>query len=187
MSSDCPYRSAGAEAVVLPAVLIPTLYLTVRLVRKEVWLLLDVAEEATSPPYLYTLVQVTIVIRMKASICKPATSRFRRSFEVIKSLPPFIYGTLALICSFLSRPQSLWASCADLTSAAKAAMAVLKAGGTAVDAVEMAIKVLEDREITNAGYGGNLTMEGHVECDATIVDHYGRSGAVGAMSRQSQL
>ena len=62
-------------------------------------------------------------------------------------------------------------------------MAVLRSGGTAVDAVEMAIKVLEDREITNAGYGSNLAMNGTVECDATIVDHYGRSGAVGAMPR----
>ena len=64
-------------------------------------------------------------------------------------------------------------------------MAILRSGGTAVDAVEMAIKVLEDREITNAGYGSNLAMNGTVECDATIVDHYGRSGAVGAMSRKS--
>jgi taspase (threonine aspartase 1) len=44
---------------------------------------------------------------------------------------------------------------------------------------------MEDREITNAGYGSNLTVEGNVECDATIVDHLGRSGAVGACSRKS--
>lgn len=67
------------------------------------------------------------------------------------------------------------------------AMAVLKNGGTAVDAVEIAIKLLEDREITNSGYGSNLTIAGTVECDATIVDHYGRSGAVGAVSRKSTL
>ncbi|KAL9624102.1 MAG: hypothetical protein Q9160_001624 [Pyrenula sp. 1 TL-2023] len=59
----------------------------------------------------------------------------------------------------------------------------LKAGGNAVDAVEMMIKMMEDREITNAGFGSNLTLEGEVECDATIVDHYGRNGAVGAVSR----
>lgn len=60
-------------------------------------------------------------------------------------------------------------------------MAFLNNGATAVDAVEIAIKVLEDKEITNAGFGSNLAMDGTVECDATIVDHYGRSGAVGAV------
>ncbi|ORY06645.1 nucleophile aminohydrolase [Clohesyomyces aquaticus] len=67
--------------------------------------------------------------------------------------------------------------------AAAMAMLILRNGGTAVDAVEMAVKVLEDREITNAGYGSNLTMDGVVECDACIVDHHGRSGAVGAVAQ----
>lgn len=65
-------------------------------------------------------------------------------------------------------------------------MTFLNNGGSAVEAVEMAIRSLEDKEITNAGFGSNLTMHGEVECDATIVDHFGRSGAVGAMgSRQA--
>ncbi|KAF6228918.1 hypothetical protein HO133_007030 [Letharia lupina] len=59
-------------------------------------------------------------------------------------------------------------------------MTFLNNGASAVEAVEMAIRVLEDKEITNAGFGSNLSMDGTVECDATIVDHYGRSGAVGA-------
>jgi taspase (threonine aspartase 1) len=69
-------------------------------------------------------------------------------------------------------------------SAAQLAMLILRNGGTAVDAVEVAIKTLEDREITNAGYGSNLAMDGVVECDAAIVDHHGRSGAVGAVARK---
>jgi hypothetical protein len=63
-------------------------------------------------------------------------------------------------------------------------MNVLKTGGSAVDAVEIAIKCLEDREITNAGYGSNLAMDGVVECDALIVDHNGRSGGAGAVARR---
>lgn len=66
-------------------------------------------------------------------------------------------------------------------------MTFLNNGGSAVDAVEIAIKVLEDKEITNAGFGSNLTIDGAVECDATIVDHYGRSGAVGAVGCTSLL
>ena len=68
-------------------------------------------------------------------------------------------------------------------SAAETAMVVLKSGGIASDAVEQAIRVLEDREITNAGYGSNLGSDGVVECDAVSVDHLGRSGACGAVPR----
>lgn len=59
----------------------------------------------------------------------------------------------------------------------------MKNAGSSIDAVEAAIKLLEDREITNAGYGSNLAMDGVVECDASIIDHFGRSGAVGAVAR----
>ena len=64
-------------------------------------------------------------------------------------------------------------------------MVFLKSGGSAVEAVEIAIKVFEDTDITNCGYGSNPTWDGSVECDATVVDHLGRSGAVSAMSSGS--
>jgi taspase (threonine aspartase 1) len=72
-------------------------------------------------------------------------------------------------------------------SACKAGMAVMRGGGSAVDAVEIAIKVLEDREITNAGYGSNLGYGGVVECDAIIVNHNGSSGAAGAVARKHSM
>jgi taspase, threonine aspartase, 1 len=74
------------------------------------------------------------------------------------------------------------AACND---AAKVGMTILRNGGDATEAVEMCIRALEDREITNAGFGSNLNMKGLVECDATIVDHLGRSGAIGAASCMS--
>ncbi|PSR85554.1 nucleophile aminohydrolase [Coniella lustricola] len=67
------------------------------------------------------------------------------------------------------------------SKAATRGMECLRAGRTAVEAVEAAIMVLEDNEITNAGLGSNLTINGIVECDATIVDHHGRGGACGAV------
>lgn len=53
----------------------------------------------------------------------------------------------------------------------------------ALDAVEKAIEALEDNTITNAGIGSNLTVEGTVECDASIMDGgnpcwYGAVGAI---------
>ncbi|XP_028408578.1 isoaspartyl peptidase/L-asparaginase-like [Dendronephthya gigantea] len=53
---------------------------------------------------------------------------------------------------------------------AKAGYAILTNGGTAVDAVEAAVRELEDNGNFNAGYGSYLNNNGEVECDALIMD-----------------
>lgn len=60
---------------------------------------------------------------------------------------------------------------------------VLSSGGTAVDAVEAAVRVLEDDPNFNAGKGSVLTYDGKHELDASIMNGSNRAaGAVAGVS-----
>src|SRR5262245_22267387 len=62
--------------------------------------------------------------------------------------------------------------------------AVLQAGGAALDAVEAAVRALEDAPIFDAGIGSVLNRDGDVELDAAMMDGASlRSGAVAAVRR----
>lgn len=68
--------------------------------------------------------------------------------------------------------------------AAKAGQAVLLAGGSALDAVETAVRILEDDPVLDAGRGSYPNADGKVETDALLMD--GRSlnlGAIAAVQR----
>ncbi len=68
--------------------------------------------------------------------------------------------------------------------AAEAGWAVLKKGGSALDAVEAAVRVMEDDPIFDAGRGSFLNGVGEVELDAIIMDGRDLSlGAVAAVQR----
>jgi L-asparaginase / beta-aspartyl-peptidase len=59
---------------------------------------------------------------------------------------------------------------AGVRRACEAGWEVLRAGGTAVDAVVAAVRVLEDDPTFNAGTGATLTAAGDAELDASVMD-----------------
>lgn len=73
----------------------------------------------------------------------------------------------------------------DLTRALEEGYGLLRAGGSALDAVERAVRVMEDSPYFNAGHGAALTSEGTIEHDASIMD--GRTRAAGGVCNTKRI
>ena len=69
---------------------------------------------------------------------------------------------------------------AGITEAMNAAAQVLDKGGSSIDAVEAAIKLLEDNPMFNAGHGAVFAADGTNQLDAAIMD--GKTMMAGAVA-----
>src|SRR3990167_4306393 len=69
---------------------------------------------------------------------------------------------------------------AGMTKALNAGYDTLKKGGTAISAVEAAIKILEDDSLFNAGKGSVFSHDGKNEMDASVMD--GKTGKAGSIA-----
>ena len=97
--------------------------------------------------------------------------------EAVRSPVIVVHGGAWAIPSELTE-----ASLAGVKVAARRGWEVLKAGGSALDAVEQATRALEDDPAFDAGHGAVLNERGEVELDAVIMDGATlRTGAVAAI------
>ena len=91
-----------------------------------------------------------------------------------------IHGGAGTILKSSMTPEKEQLYKQGLQNALNAGSAVLKSGGTAIDAVEEAIKIMEDDSLFNAGKGAVFTNEGKNELDASIMD--GKTLKAGAVA-----
>jgi L-asparaginase / beta-aspartyl-peptidase len=100
---------------------------------------------------------------------------------MVKNLEPsiIVHGGAGPI-----RDDSLSARLEGCKAAALAGWKILDQGGSATDAAETAVVVLEDNPLFNAGIGSTLNRLGKVEMDAAIMEGQSlRAGSVAAVSR----
>lgn len=94
-----------------------------------------------------------------------------------------IHGGAGTILKEKMTPQLEQAYQAALEEALRTGYAVLKSGGTSIDAVQAAIVVMEDSPLFNAGKGAVFTHDRTNELDASIMDGATlKAGAVAGVS-----
>lgn len=95
-----------------------------------------------------------------------------------------IHGGCGVMAKLDLSEEEWQAARADLASSLRAGWAVLAKGGSALDAVEAAVVVMEDSPHFNAGYGAALNENAEHELDASIMDGSNLdAGAICAASR----
>ena len=102
---------------------------------------------------------------------------------IMRQIKIAVHGGAGTMPKRLMTPE-IEKACHDaLQNALQAGYDLMKNGGSAFDAVEAAIIILENFELFNAGKGAVFTHDGKHEMDASIMDGKTlRSGAVAAVN-----
>lgn len=95
-----------------------------------------------------------------------------------------IHGGAGVITRGTLTPEQEKEYRAALEQAVLAGYKILQSGGTSLDAVEAAVRIMEDSPLFNAGKGAVFTSEGTNELDASIMDGKTlKAGAVATLKR----
>ncbi|HET6170706.1 MAG TPA: isoaspartyl peptidase/L-asparaginase [Terracidiphilus sp.] len=95
-----------------------------------------------------------------------------------------MHGGAGVIERATMDPKTEAAYRAGLTEAIEAGAKVLDRGGSSLDAIEAAIRILEDNPLFNAGRGAVFSAEGKNELDSAIMDGATlKAGAVAGVTR----
>ena len=110
-------------------------------------------------------------------------SYWRATAQIKKADNPIVlvvHGGAGTILKNQMTPAMEKAYSDGLTEALRKGYAIMIKGGRSLDAVEAAVRVLEDNPLFNAGKGAVFTNEGRNELDASIMD--GKTLAAGAVA-----
>jgi L-asparaginase / beta-aspartyl-peptidase len=133
------------------------------------------------PPLSRLLLTGLILMTIAAAPApKPASDPSPKLSLALPKWGLVIHGGAGAMDRAKMDPEKEKAARAALDQALAAGTAILAAGGSAVDAVEAAVIVLEDDPNFNAGRGAVLTYEGGISLDAAIMD--GKDRAAGAVA-----
>ena len=130
---------------------------------------------------LVFLLIVTLIFQSTVTAQKPAPAQVQQlTGPQSPRLGFVIHGGAGVITRGSLTPQQENEYRAKLEEAVLAGYKALQAGKPALDAVEIAIRILEDSPLFNAGKGAVFTHDGKNELDASIMD--GKTLGAGAVA-----
>lgn len=121
------------------------------------------------------LLSVVVAAVFGSSSCGPGGEVAKKA-----EITMVIHGGAGTISQDDMTPERERAYTEKLTEALQKGMEILQNRGTALDAVEAAIRILEDSPLFNAGKGAVFTADGRNELDASIMD--GKTLKAGAVA-----
>lgn len=121
-----------------------------------------------------------LMIALSAILVSKTVTAQKKEQKMENHFVLVIHGGAGTILKKNMTPEKEEAYRQKLTEALQKGYDTLKNGGTSLEAVQLAIMVMEDSPLFNAGKGSVYTNEETVEMDAAVMD--GKTGKAGSVA-----